>query len=95
METLRNLNIVKTTDGGETWTNQLSGLGIVLRSVSFIDINNAITVGEDGIILKSTDGGTNWFQQSSGTTNDLNAVSFADLYNGNIVGPDGGYPQYN
>ena len=33
--------------------------GLEYRSVKFVDVNNGIVVGSDGVILKTTDGGTN------------------------------------
>ena len=60
--------IVRTTDGGSSWTIQASGTTQTLWDVSFIDVNNGTAVGEGGTILGTTDGGNNWVTQTSGTT---------------------------
>ena len=60
--------ILKTTDGGASWTAQVpasSCVGIVtsgcnLNSVSFLDANNGLAVGDYGTIWKTANGGTSW-----------------------------------
>jgi hypothetical protein len=84
--------ILRTTDGGETWTSQtnpFSGTGQFFRSVSFTDANHGTVVGANGVILHTTDGGTNWATQTSGTTKSLHAVFFTDANTGTIVGANG------
>ena len=49
--------IVRTTDGGNSWTIQASGTTQTLWAVSFTDANNGTAVGEDGTIVGTTDGG--------------------------------------
>src|SRR5438045_8602837 len=49
--------IVRTTDGGNSWTIQASGTTQTLWAVSFTDITNGTAVGEGGTILRTTDGG--------------------------------------
>lgn len=56
------------------WFQQSSGTTFDLHSVSFINENNGIAVGDGPIILKTTNGGVSWIQQSS----DL--PSYEDLY---------------
>ena len=56
--------ILKTIDGGKTWTTQYSTSGS-LTSIHFLDQYNGWVVGEYGIILRTTNGGTNWIQQNS------------------------------
>ena len=79
-------SILRTTNGGTTWTSESSGTTDNLYGVSFIDANNGTIVGESGIILRTTNGGTNWTLQSSGTTNQLNGVSFTDANTGTVIG---------
>ena len=81
--------ILRTTNGGATWTSQTSGTTHSLRGVSFTDSDNGTAVGYNGTILRTTDGGTTWSSQTSGTTNNLLGVCFTDSYNGTAVG-DGG-----
>jgi photosystem II stability/assembly factor-like uncharacterized protein len=81
--------ILRTTDGGNAWTYQLSGTFATLRGVSFTDANTGTVVGDGGTILRTTDGGTSWTIESSGTTNPLHGVSFTDANTGTAVGSEG------
>src|SRR5262249_42734877 len=86
--------ILRTTDGGATWTEQLNisldfdgfSLDPQLFGVSFTDANTGTVVGSNGTILRTTDGGITWRAQSSGTTYNLLGVSFTDADNGTVVG---------
>src|SRR6266481_5017940 len=78
--------IVRTTDGGNSWTIQVSGTTQNLWAISFKDSNNGTAVGEGGTILGTTDGGANWVPQTSGTTLQLRGVSFSDTNTGAAVG---------
>ena len=55
--------ILHTTDGGDSWTIQASGVKTELGSVSFSDSLNGTIVGELGIILRTTNGGYSWVKQ--------------------------------
>ena len=81
--------ILRTTNGGTTWTLQLSGTTNNLSGVSFTDANNGTAVGNYGTIVRTTDGGANWNSQSSSTTNSLWSISFTDANNGTAVGRGG------
>lgn len=75
--------ILRTTDGGTTWTKQNSGTTINLWGVCFIDSNTGFVVGSvfytnhggtrvgQHIILKTTDGGINWVQKSGITNGEI------------------------
>ncbi len=84
-----NGTILKTTDGGITWTAQSSGTYDYLISVFFTDTNTGYAVGDGGTILKTTNGGTDWIVQTSGTTNGLMSVYFTDANTGYAVGYNG------
>ena len=58
-------DIIKTTDGGTTWSQQTSGTTEYLRSVDYIDVNTATAVGGNSTILRTTNGGTTWISQSN------------------------------
>jgi photosystem II stability/assembly factor-like uncharacterized protein len=60
--------IMKTTDGGATWSHQTSGTTVTLWDVDFIDANTGYAVGTSGTILKTTDGGNVWSSSTYGTT---------------------------
>lgn len=81
--------IVRTTDGGNSWTIQSSGTTENLWAVSFTDTSNGTAVGEGGTILRTTNGGDNWVSQASGTTEQLRGVSFVDASSGTAVGGAG------
>jgi len=52
--------ILKTNNGGISWTTQTSGTMNCLISVYFTDANTGYAVGESGTILKTINGGINW-----------------------------------
>ena len=86
--------ILRTTNGGTTWTSQTSGTTNELWGVSFTDANTGTAVGSEGTILRTTNGGTTWTSQTSGTTNQLFGVSFADANTGTAVGDGGNNSTY-
>ena len=63
--------IIKTMNGGSTWTIQSGGTNENLWSVCFPDANNGYAVGNNGTILKTNNGGTGLSDLSSklGTLN--------------------------
>src|SRR4030095_15608631 len=77
--------ILKTTNGGNTWTNQQFS-GSALYTVYFNNADTGYVAGENGRILKTTNGGVNWLAQNSTTTSYLNELFFYDLNTGYCVG---------
>ena len=69
--------ILRTENGGTTWTTKTSGVNNDLRSVHFSG-NTGIVVGIGGAISRSTDGGQAWSQINGGPSSDFYAVQFAD-----------------
>jgi len=67
--------IMKTTDGGLTWSSQLAPTEAHLFGLAAVDRTTAWAVGEGGVILRTVDGGATWRQQVSGTTEGLFAVT--------------------
>ncbi len=49
--------ILRTTNGGSSWTSQTSGTTISLLGVSITDANTGTAVGQTGTILRTTTGG--------------------------------------
>jgi photosystem II stability/assembly factor-like uncharacterized protein len=84
-----NGKILKTTNGGVNWSQQISGTTNNISSVFFSDANNGFAVGNSGTILKTTDGGSNWVLQTSGITNEIRSVFFTDINTGYAVGGAG------
>jgi photosystem II stability/assembly factor-like uncharacterized protein len=72
--------ILKSTDGGTSWNEQISGVSqtTCFYEIIFLNSNLGWTAGEDGIILKTTDGGSVWTPQTSGTSTDLRSICFID-----------------
>mgnify|MGYP000103162679 CR=1 FL=1 len=55
--------ILKTTDGGRTWSEQLnrfSGVNSLLFDIFFFDDNNGYVSGIDGKLYKTTNSGNDW-----------------------------------
>src|SRR5258708_22366735 len=85
--------ILRTTDGGATWTLQTSGTtSIGLSGVSFVDANTGTAVGAPypvgsfATILRTTDGGATWTPQMSGAAGCRGAESFVDANTGTAGG---------
>ena len=83
--------ILKTTNGGITWDQQITGHSANrFTSVHFEDENSGWVIGNwGGVILRTTNGGTDWTEQKSGSNSWLNDIYFVDQSTGWIVG-DGG-----
>lgn len=82
--------ILKTDDGGLSWSQQNSDSTIIsLYSICFTDANTGYAVGGQGTILKTVNGGTNWIIQTIGSTCTLYSVCFTDFNNGYAVGSNG------
>jgi photosystem II stability/assembly factor-like uncharacterized protein len=75
-------NILKTTNGGSSWSTQVSGFSAGLNSISFIDQNEGWIAGNSGLILHTTDGGANWNAQTTGITTTIHSIYFASSTHG-------------
>ncbi len=53
-------NIIRSTDGGATWTQVLTGAGAQLNSFFFVDSTNGWVCGQSGKVFKTIDGGETW-----------------------------------
>src|SRR5437016_12727812 len=60
--------IVRTTDGGNSWTVQVSGTTQALWAVSFMDTNNGTAVGGGGAIGRTTTSGEHRKSEQRGIT---------------------------
>ena len=80
--------ILRTADGGNTWTTQNSGITNPLTGVFFTDANTGTSVGTQGKIINTKNSGLTWTQQNSNTSNNLEAVQFINNI-GNVVGWSG------
>ncbi|MFQ6092573.1 MAG: YCF48-related protein, partial [bacterium] len=78
--------ILKTIDGGTTWTEQEIGLTNINEAVHFTDALRGWIVGSNGGIAFSSDGGDSWVPQASGTDARLKDVYFVNDTVGWAVG---------
>lgn len=93
-----NSHVLKTTDGGQTWTGQSLPYDLQLETISFINENVGYTSGPEnsvnqnyGYIFKTTDGGESWFDVSPEDNNfTLWGHHFIDENYGVVMG-DGCY----
>ena len=70
--------IIKTTDGGATWSIYSSGTGNMLFSVFFTDANNGFAAGTcstGDLILKTSDAGNSWSTVFSDSEPGLESIS--------------------
>lgn len=85
-------DILKTTDGGASWTTSLHIPGIgYFSEVEFSSLTKGTAVGPDSNrFFRTLDGGNNWISQST-TPVSLTSVNFFDDVNGGVVGPGGNF----
>ncbi len=81
--------ILKTTNGGTTWTPQVSNTYSSLNSVHFTDANTGYITGGSGLILKTTNGGTLWSALTTNATGNLKAICFPSATTAYVVGSGG------
>jgi photosystem II stability/assembly factor-like uncharacterized protein len=90
--------VVRTIDGGETWTDVTGNLAVGdLSSIDAVDSNNAWVSTGIGEIHATTNGGRTWSRQSySGAQSTfINAIWFFDVLNGVALGdPPAGAGQF-
>ncbi len=81
--------IMRTDDGGESWSRILVPSKTELYHLDFIDSLRGWIVGDKGLILVTYDGGVNWQVQKSGSDKALYNVDFRDSKEGYAVGGKG------
>lgn len=74
--------IIRTTDGGISWSIQKSETRKDLLTVHFIDNNNGWIGGIEGTILKTANGGNTWTKINPITTLGISSIYFIDSNNG-------------
>ncbi|MCC7246396.1 MAG: hypothetical protein IT269_12005, partial [Saprospiraceae bacterium] len=82
----------KTTDGGNSWINQVSGSSASLQAVHFVDENTGWISGGASTILKTTNGGTTWAPQTAPAgwpSTFIYDIWFADANIGYLCGASG------
>lgn len=86
--------IYKTSDGGNTWENQIDIDADFLNDIHFIDSSNGWVVGDEGIVYR-TKNGADWSRVSSPVSYQLNAVFFSSENNGWAAGYNGTLMHFN
>jgi photosystem II stability/assembly factor-like uncharacterized protein len=74
--------IIKTTDGGLSWTAQDAGVAETFNAVFFIDPDLGWVAGTNGTILHTSDGGAHWTLQKVNTSDEFRGLAFSDTQNG-------------
>ncbi|HXF42043.1 MAG TPA: YCF48-related protein [Blastocatellia bacterium] len=81
--------ILGTTDGGNHWLQQTSGLNVDLEAIACVDENHCWVVGRNGAVLRTETAGRDWRKVDVGLSEDLYAVDFINRQIGWAVGEDG------
>lgn len=84
---IQNYDVLRSTDGGNSWTTKYIGDYIV--KVFAINENVAVILSSYQDIWKTTNGGADWFNIDTDAEEDFNDIYFFDLNNGFIVGDNG------
>jgi photosystem II stability/assembly factor-like uncharacterized protein len=67
-------HVLRSNDGGKTWTQAKVPLSSDLTAVQFVDANTGYAVGHDGVVLKSVDGGAAWTKLLDGRSANMLAL---------------------
>lgn len=81
--------IVKTTDGGSTWTSITLPISTPLKKIQFTDSQTGYIIGGDntfGVLLKTIDGGQNWTVINLNSLESPYGMFFLDNNTGFITG---------
>ena len=79
-------DVLHTTDGGATWTDQATGENDSLYAVRFISATEGWATGDWGTILHTVDGGATWERQVGATLDTLYDIEFVDADHGWLIG---------
>ena len=78
-------NVLKTTDGGNTWQQYQAGDGNPFFSIDVIDSLHIAGGGYNGKNAYSSDGGISWVQGDNSTLHDINDIEYINTETGYIV----------
>ncbi len=83
--------LVKTTNGGNSWTNIFTAPAQYINSIQFINQSTGFLCGTINSISKTTDGGNNWSVYIVNSAFKIfNSISFSDDMTGFVTGAVGG-----
>lgn len=83
-----NGTILRTSDGGANWTNQKSGVKVLLTGLAVLDVNKAWATGASGTLLYTNDGGETWNRRDINSQVGISDIMFLDSDRGWAVGYD-------
>src|SRR5581483_7682027 len=85
-----NGTVLKTADGGATWSAQSSGTSAALNGIADANVVWAVgQTGGSGVVIKTTDGGANWTGQTPGGAQGLSTVAAVDASTAFVGGGNG------
>ncbi|MEO1497159.1 MAG: YCF48-related protein [Planctomycetota bacterium] len=58
--------VLRSADGGASWTEHPTGVSTPLNAISFVDENHGVAVGDFGVIVTTDDGGRTWRPRRGG-----------------------------
>lgn len=87
----RSGKIVKTTDGGLTWTTLITNISMTLKKIHFVNSNLGFAIGSNqsgNYVLKTNNAGQTWISTnlSNPMDNSVNSIYFKNESVGFIVG---------
>ncbi|MFA5012407.1 MAG: T9SS type A sorting domain-containing protein [Ignavibacteria bacterium] len=74
--------IVRTTDGGETYTEVFNSSNNAIWGLSFVNANTGYGCTSGGSVVKTTNGGVNWGFQNTPLTENLYEIHFPSVNTG-------------
>ena len=81
--------VVRSNDGGLTWTATVTGVSSRLEDVTILAGGTGWAAGASGVILFTTDGGASWSAQTSGVTEAFRDIAALDELTAVAVGDAG------
>lgn len=83
--------LLRTVDGGSTWTAQPSGTQGQLLNVVFVTDQVGWVAGSNGLLLRTTDGGSNWQALSIGVNTSASSLGAVDASTAWVTSGEGSY----
>ncbi|MCH7402625.1 YCF48-related protein [Belliella kenyensis] len=81
--------ILKTVDGGLSWSEQAAPDDVVMNGLDFFNQNVGLMVGENGIVYKTINAGSTWTRIKINTSTTLRKVKFVTQNRVFAVGDNG------